>query len=432
MTAPSKFLTVKLYLAGHAVATVVKSIIPVLLPLCLLDMMPAQQYAALLVVGGLGQLLAVPLLSPASDRFGPARVLLLGECVFAMLLLLAVVLVAVGSKSLAAWAGYFVLSGLVQGLMIPAQSVIVQQMSPPEALERSLGWDATVNQVGRLAGPAVAALLLVTSAPQGALKILLAVWLLPWATHLMILLRVAAAEGRRPSPQTSAQAWWRDARDGARARWRVLTERWLLFQATAELLIIVPAFGLFLALAVHQSLWGDSALGWLQASCGCGIVLATAAGPTLYRRSNRWALSQLSGYATGVSLAAMGGALATGSLWLCCAAAFIANLCLGIRIFGGRVQRRVALPMPWVARFAAIHVLANSLAAQAGNAAGGLLADRIDLVYWYVLGGLLLFPLTWLARLIPGWKELINLPAQEATGEYARRWPAAFEVRKPV
>lgn len=422
-------------MASHAVASLIHGVLPAILPMCLLDAMPAGRYAALLVVGGLVQVAAVPLLSPASDRFGPARVVLFGEMCFAALLAVALTLVARGSSDFLAWSLYFGASGAITGLLIPAQGVMVQHLTDTRTLERALSWESVAQTVGRLTGPVAAATALALATPVKALGWVFALWLFTWAVHVVVLLRLAKEASSEPTPllafgsyRDSIDRWLADIRAGARVRWRLKTERWLVIQASAELLFIVPAFGFCLALAIHHSNWPISSLGWTQASCGAGLVLANAFGEQVCRRVDRWWLSQLSGYGVGLGLMMMSFALTAQSLVLLAFAAFFANLCLGIRIFCGRAQRRVALPRAWLARFAAIHVVLNTLAAQTGIALGALADGKMELTTWYALAGLIILPLTWSTRWIPGWRALLSCSPDQAQGRYEREWPEAFRL----
>lgn len=279
------------YLAADALASLIHGVLPTVLPVWLLGGMHPDRYAALLIAEGISYLVAVPLLSPASDRYGPVRVVFAGELCFAALLAVALTLVSSGTTSMAGWLPYFIASGLIKGLLFPAQATVIQRITPTDALERMLGWESVAMTFGRLTGPTIAALALAAWSPAHALAWVTAAWLMVWLVQMFVLFELAiTVEGGRTRnfsqmPVTFLDAgkdWLSDVQSGARTRFNLLTERWLLFQAAGELLFVVPAFGFGLALAIHRSEWSNSPLGWAQACCGAGMLLANLSGDHLW------------------------------------------------------------------------------------------------------------------------------------------------------
>jgi hypothetical protein len=420
------------YLATCAATNLIHGVLPTVLPIWLLGAIPSHQYATLLIIEGIAQLVATLLLSPASDRYGPASVLLVGECCFAGLLGAALLLVSRGISDWAAWASYFMASGVIKGLLFSAQSTVIVRMTPAETLERVLGWEMVALTFGRLAGPALAALALAAWTPAHALAWVTPAWIFAWLIQVFVLFDLAKTTekgqevkiARKTATALAAGMRWIDEiRAGARQRFDLLTERWLLLQAAAELLFIVPAFGFGLALAIHRSDWPASTLGWAQTCCGAGLLAAHLSGERLCKRYDRWRVSQVSGYLVGFSLPGMAAALEARQFFALCGSGFAANVALGIRIFCGRAHRRVALPRRLQARFAALHGVANALAAQAGNAWAAVVCQSVGVSGWYVLAGAALLPLTLATRWIPAWRELLALSVVEAQGFYRRRWP---------
>lgn len=429
------------YLLTSAVVSLIYGILPVLLPLWLLSTITADRYAMLLILEGAMQLIAVPLFSPATDRYGAPRVLLSAELCFAALLGVAVALTTFGVGLFAAWCAFFVASGLIKALMFPAQAVIVQHITPPHSLERILGWESAASSACRLTGPVIAGVALLVATPAVALLCLASGWLLIWFIQLAMLFNLARAPiNRTTSPQmkttlVGALARWKnDVREGWLIRMKLRPERWLLLQAAAELFFIVPAFGFGIAFIATQSNagWASSSLAWALASCGAGMVLANLAGERICRRYDRWLVSQIFGYGVGVGLIGIAIALRINSLLAFCLMAFVANFALGLRIYAGRAQRRVALPRELQGRFIAVHSVANTVAAQTGNALAAVVFLHGTTDLWYLIAGAAILPLTVASRWIPSWRQLLSLSVAEANGFYLRRWPEAFQRKEPA
>jgi MFS family permease len=415
----------RIYLTTYGVSGAVLSAIPVFLPLMLLDRMPAAAYASLLVVAGLVHMVLVPLLGPATDRFGSARVLVLAEGLYLLNLLFACFCVWGGYSSMAIWAMFYASSGAISALMSPAQATIVQALVPEASLSRYLGIEQAVSVSGRLIGPSLAGLWMITSSPDAGLQAAVGAWLAIWLLHAVVLLTIVRsgviATSSENGGEGALQRWFGDAREGLLARWRLHTERWLTFQTGVELFIIVPAFSLNLALVVKASSWSSAWLGWLQAACGFGLVAANLMAERFTERFGTWRSAQVSGYVCGASMLAAAAAAALQNPLALCACVLVANYSLGLRISCGRAQRRLAIPKEFLGRFAASHALVNSLAAQFGNAAAAVSFAHFGGAGWYVAGAIGFCIVVAASPLIPDWKLLLSLRLEEAKGFYARR-----------
>lgn len=368
-------------------------------------------------------MVSAPLLSPATDRYGSAHVLIFGEGLYLLNLFLAAGLVMSGVGSVAAWAIFFAASGAINGLLMPAQATVVQSLIKEDDLPRYLAREQAVSLSGRLIGPSIAALMLSAYAPQQSFLWVIGLWAAVWMIHGLLLLQIVRYErscsARRLISSKTFATWMREVRDGFVTRWRLVTERWLMAQVALELFIVVPAFSMNLALIVTTMHWEPSSLGWMQTACGAGMVLANLFAVRAARTIGEWRLAQGSGYVCAAAFLLMWIAVQASSPALAGSAAFVANLALGLRIACGRAQRRVAIPREFLGRFAATHAVVNALAAQAGNAAAAASFAGLGAAAWYAIGGAVFAVAVLATPLIPGWRTLVCMTVDEAKGFYA-------------
>ncbi|KAF1049158.1 MFS transporter [Xylophilus sp.] len=417
-----QLLPAKVYLATYGASGAILSALPVFLPLILLDRLAAATYASLLVMSGLVTLVLVPLLGPATDRYGSARVLIVGEGLFLGNLLFGCVLVAAARAPVAGWAVHYALSGALGALMMPARATVIQALVPEASLARYLGFESAVSVSGRLFGPTLAGAWMIAARPSDGYFAVVAVWCMLWLVHVALLRSLLKTRAGAGAARPAALAGWlREAGAGLALRWRLRTERWLTVQAGIELFAIVPAFSMNLALAVKALGWGNVWLGWLQAGCGLGLVGANLVAGRITDRWGSWRTAQAAGTACVAAMFATAAYVAGSQPWGACVAVCIANFAIGLRIFCGRAQRRVALPKEYLGRFAASHALVNALAAQLGNALAAVAFAALGAASWYVIGALAFGLAVAMTGLIPDWRILMSLPVAQARGFYGTR-----------
>lgn len=426
-----KINSAQIYLASYGVSGAILSALPVFLPLILLERLDAATYASLLVLSGLVNMALVPVLGAATDRYGSARVLIVGEGLFFANLLLACLLVWTQQAAVWRWGLYYAVSGAIGALMMPARSTLIQSLVPEGSLARYLGFESAVATSGRLFGPMLAGAWMIAAPASAGFFAAVAVWFCVWWVHLGILFSLLKTQAGAQAKTQAASAgrarpvglggWLREAGSGLALRWTLRTERWLTCQMGVELLVIVPAFSMNLALAVKSLAWGDAWLGWLQAGCGLGLVGANLVAGRIAERWGSWRTAQTAGYVCVAAMLVTALCVAGSQPLAACVAVFAANFGIGVRIYCGRAQRRLAIPREYLGRFAASHSLVNSLAAQGGNALAAVVFSALGPACWYFIGALAFGIAVALTGFIPDWRTLMSLRAEDARGFYERR-----------
>ncbi|GFG51480.1 MFS transporter [Mycolicibacterium agri] len=218
----------------------------------------AAQFVPMLVLGPYGGLLV--------DRLDRRRTIMATQAVSGVL---AVVLAIITLLDVVTLWSVLLLAlglGLVTVLDVPARQAFIASMVEPADYANAQALASSVNNAGRLVGPAVAGVLIATAGVGVAFLINAASFV-----AVLISLAVLNAEQLRPSPRVprkKGQVW-----EGARYLWRSPQLR-----ATMFLVAVVAIFGqnfrVVLPMAATELYHGNAATyGWLTSAIGLGALV---------------------------------------------------------------------------------------------------------------------------------------------------------------
>jgi MFS family permease len=261
--------------------------------------------AALVSIASFLQFLPIVVLGPwggsLADRYDRRTILLVGQTALGVLALVLWLLWVVGDGSLAMILGISLVSGFVNGAVIPSWQAFVSELVPREALLNAVTLNSTQFNGARAFGPALGGFVLATGGP-GAAFLLNA---LSYATVVgaLVLIRTEPREKapRRGGP--SAFVAFADAVRYARNRPGILT-CFIVVAALGGLgspyLQLMPYF------ATNVFLVGAIGYGFLQAGLGIGSLVSAPfiAGPGTALARSRLVSAGMVSY--GISMVVFG------------------------------------------------------------------------------------------------------------------------------
>ncbi|MET0518679.1 MAG: MFS transporter, partial [Burkholderiaceae bacterium] len=374
-----------------------------------------------------GSFVALPLLSPLGDRLPKRRLIAGGLALMALEALLLAGLAQAGIYRLG-WVMALELAAVVaMAVIMPASFSIVAELLPGHQLTEGLGLQKSAQALGRLLGPALGGLVLAAAGTAAAL----------WLHALLLLLASGLAlRIKAAPPQAHAAAdkhWLADLKAGLLAKWRIPLERGWTFVSFLVMIFFTPAIGMLVPLKV-QSL-GLSAvwLGACEAGLSLGMLLGSLGGSVwLSQRVGRFNASYGAILLEGLSMLVIGWSRQPLLIVLCFA---LLGGCIATVQMVGQTHRMLAMPQAFRARMTAVNMMVMQVAGVLGPGLAGLslLHGRIDGIQGiggvdavYVLFGAELFLVGLGYRLVPGYREFLNLPHAQAEGRYARDYPALF------
>jgi len=322
---------------------------------------------------------------------------------------------------------------VIQSALGPAYSKISVRLVTSESMTVFSAWEGAVFYVARLGGPIIAGLcLLLWPASTVVISALLLPAVFAAGVYTALSKKVGhlfrASEVTAVNPNGTVRekfsVWGRDIAGGFLMRWKIPIERFLTVQVFLELVVIIPTFGIVLPSILGSQKLAASWLGWLEASCGAGLVFGSLAAPKIISHLKPWLACVVSAFLLSAFVLVCGLFEAYGNTYGLTGALFFANLALGVRMQAGAAQRRVAIPDALRARFASIHIALNSVAAQLGIAAAAVLLAYESPAVWFFMSSVVLLGLALLLARIPGYRELIDQDVSSAQGYYERMYPA--------
>jgi MFS family permease len=259
----------------------------------------ALQYGPVLLFGPFGGLLA--------DRFDKRKLLLATQTAFAAQALTLGVLVATGSARLwVVWVLAFVM-GAINSLDSPARQSFVVEMVGPEDLANAVGLNSVIINASRIAGPAVAGILIVTVGMSWTFMLnaasFLAVLVALWAMRPVDLHRLP------PVPPSRGQI-----REGMRYAWGTWQLRVPLLMM-AVIGTLAYNFGVLLPLFAHVFDRGAGTYSAMTAAMGVGALAGALAAAARRRPTYRLLVAVAAGF--GLSLALVAAAPSLPLLLLC-------------------------------------------------------------------------------------------------------------------
>lgn len=268
----------------------------------------------------------------------------------------------------------FVQAGL-DGLQRPSLDALIPRLAAPEDMAAATAVMSLSTQVGQVAMPAVAGVLLSTIGLAGAYSIDVA----SFVVSLVALWRLGVA----PPPADDAEISLKAVADGLRYAW---TRRDLLGTYLVE--INAMLFGmpnaLFPQLSTH--LGGASALGVLYSAPGAGTMLVTLTSGWTKRISRQGGLIAVAASVWGLAIVALG---FSGRLWEASLALVVAGGADMVSGLGRMTVWNESIPDRLRGRLAGIEFLSYSVGPTLGNVESGVVESLAGLRASIVSGGAL-------------------------------------------
>jgi MFS family permease len=305
---------------------------------------------------------------------------------------------------------------------MPSLQVISAEIATPNRLVDVIGWQRTAQSAGRIGG-SVAFGAAVTA---GGVPLAFAVQASMLALSLAAALALAAKLPLGPRrSMTKEERWWRSMEEGLKAKWRIPTERYWTILAFLINLLIIPVLGLLIPVRVSSLGLAPLWLALIEVALSIGLLLAALGGARMLSSY----LHRGTAFIMAVVLLGLTTAFAglTSIPHVLTAAYVVIGFCIATIQVLGQSQRTLACPSNYRGRFASSNLMVAEVATICSSAlAAALLLGLSKEHYLYILFGFGLV-LTGLAFLrVPGFVELIGLPADQVEGLYARKFPAAF------
>jgi len=372
-----------------------------------------------LFAGGLalGSCLALPLLSPLGDRLDKKLLISGGLALMALEALLLASLAQAGLYRLHWVMALELLSVVAMAAIMPASFSIVAELLPPSQLTEGLGLQKSAQAIGRLLGPALGGAVLALAGTAAAL------WL-----HAVLLALAAALAWRVQTPalrpQAHARHWLRELRAGLAAKWKMPLERgW----TTVSFLVMVffgPAIGMLVPLKVQSLGLSGAWLGACEAGLSAGLLLGSLGGSVwLAQRIGRFRASLAAILIEGLSMGVIG--LSHQGVVIVLGFAVL-GACIATVQMVGQTHRMLAIPQAFRSRMTAVNMMVMQVAGVLGPGLAGLGLLRLGVDWIYLLFGLGLFLVGLAYRWVPGYRDFLNLPHEQAEGWYARQHPQLF------
>jgi MFS family permease len=213
------------------------------------------------------------------DRYSPKRVLMLTKHASALLVGVLAVLTLTGTATLPMVYALSLGIGLAQAFAYPSGSSIMPRAIPPDLLQAANGAIMGVRQVGMLAGPLLAALLLAigdAGGPDGGMRSLglaFAFDSLSFVVSAWTLSRVVPLGGAtRPVPQNVLHA----VGEGLLAVWRDVEMRTCFAYWGLVSVLIGGTMQVALPVLAKERLHDGAAFGMLMAAHGAGMLAGMA------------------------------------------------------------------------------------------------------------------------------------------------------------
>jgi len=269
-------VNLRIYLSGHTVSVIGTWVQRVAQDWLILEITHngaalgvsvAAQFAPMLFLGPYGGLLV--------DRLDRRRTIVATQALSGLLALALGVITLLGVVQLWSVLALTLGLGLVTVLDVPARQAFIASMVEPADYASAQALASSVNNSGRLVGPAVAGVL-IASVGVGMAFIVNA------ASFVAVLISLAVLNVKRlrPSPRIARKKG--QVREGARYLWASPQLR-----ATIILVAVVATFGqnfrVVLALAATELYHGDAATyGWLTSAIGLGALIGAVVSASMH------------------------------------------------------------------------------------------------------------------------------------------------------
>ncbi|MBU8898133.1 MFS transporter [Corallococcus sp. H22C18031201] len=315
----------------------------------------------------LPSLVLSPLGGVLADRFD--RRAFLSVCVGAQALLAALLaaLAYTDHLTVPAIAIVSLLNGSLNSIFVPAATGLIAAVVPAEDLHSALSLDSAQFNLGRIVGPALAALVLAAGGITWAL-------LINALSFGAVLLAMTRVRGGALPAATRREPLWRGLADGARLAWEDPGIFLALLAVLGVGLLITPFIGLVPVFALRVLNLGSSATAMLVTAQGTGAVIAAFLASAAARRIGQRRL--LEG-----ALVVLGPATAlywlSPTLPMATAALFVLGAVYLLTFSGLKTVCQARAPLALQARISSLFTVFINLGYTVGVAGQAELADRL-------------------------------------------------------
>lgn len=256
----------RLLFAGQATSLLGDGIVPVAVAFAVLDLTgSATALGLVLAAGSIPTVLLVLVGGVAADRLSRRWVMQISDVVRAATQGTIAVLLLTGTAELWHMVVLTAVWGTGAAFFRPAYSGIVPEVVGPEHLQQANGLLGVTRNLGSIAGPAVAGVLVATIGPGWAFAV-------DAATFAVSAVFIAAMSHTRPAASGTSDGMATELREG----WAEFTSRgWLVaivvWAALFHLAVLAP-FQVLGPVIADSSLGGASAWGVISAALGAGSV----------------------------------------------------------------------------------------------------------------------------------------------------------------
>lgn len=374
-------------------------------------------YAALLA---LVSFVALPLLSPLGDRYSKRTLITVGMAAMLVESIALAALAQAGIYHVALIIALQIISVVAMAVIMPASFSIAAELLPPEQLTEGLGYQKSAQAIGRLIGPVLGGAALAAADTAFALWLLVA--LMVPATALASRIETPT----KPVRRHSRAAWMRDLRAGLAAKWQIPMERGWSFVSFLVMVFFVPGVGMLVPLKVQSLGLSGAWLGACEAGLSMGMLLGSLGlSVRIAARTGRFNASFGAILGEGLCLMVMG---LTHQPWLLVLAFTGFGLCIATVMMVGHTHRMLAMPPDFRARMTAVNMMVMQVAGALGPGLAGLGLMRWHVDQVYLLFGLGLFVVGLGYMRVPGYRQFLNLPHDQAQGLYGREHPQLFRT----
>lgn len=364
--------------------------------------------------------IALPLLSPLGDRYSKRSLITAGMAAMLIESIALAALAQAGIYHLALIIGLQITSVVAMAVIMPASFSIAAELLPPEQLTEGMGYQKSAQAIGRLIGPVLGGAALAAADTAAALWLLVA--LMVPATALASRIVTPPLPTRRHS----RAAWMRDLRAGLAAKWQIPMERGWSFVSFLVMVFFVPGIGMLVPLKVQSLGLSGAWLGACEAGLSMGMLLGSLGlSVRIAERTGRFNASFGAILGEGLCLVVMG---LTHQPWVLVLAFTGFGLCIATVMMVGHTHRMLAMPADFRARMTAVNMMVMQVAGMLGPGLAGLSLMRWHVDQVYLLFGLGLFLVGLGYTRVPGYKQFLNLPHDQAQGLYGREHPQLFRT----
>jgi len=361
--------------------------------------------------------IALPLLSPLGDRVDKKLLISGGLALMAIEGLVLAGLAQAGIYHLG-WIMALELCAVVaMAAIMPASFSIVAELLPASQLTEGLGLQKSAQAIGRLMGPALGGAVLALAGTAAAL----------WLHAVLLALAAALAlriKAATPAPGASERHWLQDLRAGLAAKWKMPLERGWTFVSFLVMIFFSPGIGMLVPLKVQSLGLSGAWLGACEAGLSAGMLLGSLGGSVwVAQRIGRFNASLWAILIEGISMLGIG---LTHQPLLIVLGFAVLGACIATVQMVGHTHRMLAIPQAYRSRMTAVNMMVMQVSGVLGPGLAGVALLQIGVDWIYAAFGLGLFLVGLAYRWVPGYRDFLNLPHEQAEGWYARQHPQLF------